>query len=547
MSSENRQSFLGGVTVMAVSTVFVKICGALYKIPLNNILGEQGVAHFMSAYNIYAFLLALATSGLPLALSKLVSEAGARGRKNQMRQCFRVAMTLFAVMGALGSAAMLLFTGPLAAWMNNTSAYWPIKALGPSVLCVSVMCAFRGFSQGRQNTVPTAASQFIESFVKLIAGLPLAWYLIRLGLGEEIGAAGAIVGVTAGTVLAMVYMFFDYRAHPLGEGTDAPQSFGTVARRLVALSIPIAIGQAGMSLLNLLDQKIIMGQLQELTRRQIAEGLLPAMTDLEIEGVSSSLYGQYTFSSTLFNLPSAFLPAVAVSLVPAVSAAVARNDRRTVRRVVNTSFRLVALLAVPAGVGLSVLAGPILNLLYPARPETAAAAAWHLRLLGIASIFVCIMLLTNSIMQAHGKVHWPIFTMLIGGAVKVLINYALVGSANIGIRGAPIGTLVCYALIAVMNLALVRRLLGKKPNYLRLFAGPVLASALMGLTAWAARGLLGRVLSGSYLLESLATLLAILAAAAVYLVLVWALRLVTGDDLRMAPHGEKLARWLHLS
>ena len=104
MSREKKQSFMGGVTVMAISTVFVKICGALYKIPLNNILGEEGVTHFMSAYNIYAFLLTLSTTGLPLALSKLISEAHATGRRTQMRRCFNTAMALFAAMGAAGTA-----------------------------------------------------------------------------------------------------------------------------------------------------------------------------------------------------------------------------------------------------------------------------------------------------------------------------------------------------------------------------------------------------------------------------------------------------------
>ena len=206
MSKERKQSFMGGVTVLAISTILVKICGALYKIPLGNILGEEGVTHFMSAYNIYSVLLTLSTAGLPLALSKLVSEANSLGRTNQVRRCFRAAMALFAGMGVLGSAAMLLFTEELAAWMNNSLAYWPIKVLGVSVICVSVMCAFRGYAQGRQNMVPTAVSQLIESVVKLFIGLPVAWYLIRLGFGVEIGAAGAIVGVTVSELVYAEYI-----------------------------------------------------------------------------------------------------------------------------------------------------------------------------------------------------------------------------------------------------------------------------------------------------------------------------------------------------
>ena len=235
-----------------------------------------------------------------------------------------------------------------------------------------------------------------------------------------------------------------------------------------------------------------------------------------------------------------------MSLVPAVTVAVTRKDHREVNKVVTTSFRLIAILAIPAGVGLSVLAGPILLLLYPARQETALAATYHLQLLGIASIFVCIMLLTNSIMQAHGKVNWPIITMLIGGAVKVGINYVLVGDPEINIKGAPIGTLICYGLIALINLALVSRLLEKKPNYPAIFAKPVIASAIMGAAAWASHGLLGKVLYGGYMKSSLCTMLSMGIAVVVYLILVITLGMITREDLRMVPHGAKLAKILHL-
>ena len=534
MSKEKKQSFMGGVTILAISTILVKICGALYKIPLNNILGEEGVTHFMSAYNIYTVLLTMSTAGLPLALSKLVSEADSTGRKNQMRRCFRAAMMLFVVIGAIGTIAMLFFTEQLAAWMNNSLAYWPIKALGVSVFCVSIMCAYRGYAQGRQNMVPTAVSQFIESFFKLLVGLPLAWWIIDQGFDLEIGAAGAIVGVSAGIILAMIYMVVNYARHrePRSICTDEPDSYGHIIKRLLWLGIPITIGQAGMSFLNMLDQKIVMGQLQSVL------GLA--------EERAAALYGQYTFGMTLFNLPASFLPAVAMSLIPAISVAVARKDHREVNRVVSTSFRLIAMLAIPAGVGLSVLAGPILRLLYPAQQATATAATYHLQILGITSIFVCIMLLTNSIMQAHDKVRIPIYTMVMGGIVKVVINYILVGDPDVNIKGAPIGTFVCYALIAVVNLILVWKLLQDKPNYLKIFLRPAIAAAAMGGVAWGVHGLAYRFIGGGYVREALCTFAAILAAVVVYLILVIAMRIITREDLAMIPHGDKLAQILHI-
>ena len=159
---------------------------------------------------------------------------------------------------------------------------------------------------------------------------------------------------------------------------------------------------------------------------------------------------------------------------------------------------------------------------------------------------MCVMLLTNSIMQAHGKVRLPIYTMLIGGAVKVAINYVLVGNPSVNIKGAPIGTVVCYALIAALNLCIVHGLLERKPNYAAIFLKPLLASAAMGGAAWAVHGLLSRTLSGGYAKESLCTLIAVGAAALVYLILVVALRMITREDLKLVPHGEALARLLHI-
>ncbi|MDE7245216.1 MAG: polysaccharide biosynthesis C-terminal domain-containing protein, partial [Oscillospiraceae bacterium] len=211
-----------------------------------------------------------------------------------------------------------------------------------------------------------------------------------------------------------------------------------------------------------------------------------------------------------------------------------------------TRPRRPAASAIPAGGGLAVRAGPTPQTRSPRKLQTAAAAAYHLRLLGIASIFVCIMLLTNSIMQAHGKVRLPIVTTILGGVVKVLVNYKLVGNPAINIKGAPIGTLACYGLIAFVNLGIVHHLLEEKPNYFFIFAKPVLASAVMGAAAWSSHGLLSGFLNGSYMMNSLCTLAAVGVAVLVYLILVIVLRMITREDLEMIPHGEKLAKLLRV-
>ena len=529
MAKEKKQSFLGGVATLTAAVAVVKVIGALYKIPLGNILGTEGMTHFNAAYKIYGFLLALSTAGLPLALSKLVAEARALGRYNQSRRLLRTALLLFVALGTAGTSLMLFWTEELAALMHNSLAYWPIKALSLSVVCVCVMSAFRGYTQGSQNMVPSATSQVIEALFKLIVGLALAWYLVEQGLGVEIGAAGAILGVTVSTVLAMLYMVVYYllRRRDTPRGEDVPMAYGVLLRRILSIGIPITLGASGMNLIMLIDQSLIMGRLQ-------------AVLGLS-EQAAAALNGEYEFGMTLFNLPAAFIPPVTMCLIPFVSSAVARRDHDRVTRLVGTSLRLTTLIAFPAGVGLSVLAGPILQLLYPAQRESAAAATYHLQILGIASIFVCLMLLTNAILQAHDRAHVPICTMLLGGVVKVVTNYILVGNPSINIKGAPIGTLVCYGLIALLNLVLVDRVLVKRPGYGQLFLKPLIATAAMGA---AARGSFSLLLPR--LGNSLAVILAIAAACLVYAALVLALRIITREDLEMVPHGEKLAKLLRI-
>ena len=529
MSKEKKQTFLGATATLGLAVIVVKIIGALYKIPLNNILGDEGVTYFNASYKIYSFLLSLSTAGLPVALSKLVAESRALGKYNQSRKLLRLALILFTAIGAVGTAVMFFFTADLAALMNNSLAYAPIKALSFSVVCVCMMSAFRGYTQGSENMVPSAISQVIEAVFKLVVGLALAWYLVDAGFGLDIGAAGAIMGVTISTVLALGYMIVSHLRHrgDTPASTDVPQRYRTLLKRLLAIGIPITIGASGMSLITLIDQSLIMGRLQDVL------GLT--------ERAAAALNGQYEFSMTLFNLPSSFIPPITMSLVPAVSAALTRRDHRRVGKLVNTSLRLTTLLAFPAGVGLSVLAGPILILLYPAQYDAAVAATYHLQILGLASVFVCIMLLTNAILQAHGRAKVPIITMLIGGAVKVAANFILVGNPDINIKGAPIGTLLCYALICLLNLICINRVLVSRPSYAQLFLKPLLATAGMAVVAKVSYDLLSAPLG-----NSLATLGAIALAAVVYVVLVMLLRIITREDLEMLPKGEKLAKFLHV-
>ena len=245
---------------------------------------------------------------------------------------------------------------------------------------------------------------------------------------------------------------------------------------------------------------------------------------------------------TLCALPASVMYPLSISLVPSISAAMVRNDPRQAGKNAAAALKLAMVAALPVGVGLSVLAGPILRLLYPAVPETAAAAAYHLRVLGIASVFVCLMIVTSGILQAYGRERIPVLTLLVGGGVKIAANYLLVTDPAISIRGAPIGTLLCYAVIALLNLVAIAVTVPNRPKIGSSALKLALTTAAMAATAYCAHGLLGKFVGGS-----LATALSILLAAAVYGILLFSLEVVRREEIRQLPKGEKLAKFLFKS
>ena len=508
-----KQNFMEGAAVLTLAVAATKVIGAVYKIPLGNLLDKDGMAHFYVAYNIYSLLLIVSTAGLPLALSRLVSRAEAMGRVNQRKRIFRVTAGVFFLLGVVCCGVMLLFAGPLAELLNDGQA-------APAI---------RGYTQGRGDMRPTAVSQIIESTGKLLVGLTAAWLLTRRAAAPNMCAAGAISGVTAGAAVSLLVLaVWLLRSHGGQKGADIPDSRREILRQVLEIGIPVTLGSVGMSLITLLDQALVLGTLQS------SLGLS--------EAAATSLYGEYTFGMTLFALPASFMYPLSISLVPSIGAAMAAGREEAAAKNAASALKLAMVLALPVGVGMSVLAGPILHLLYPAVPQTAEAAAFHLRILGLASVFVCLMIATAGILQAYGKERIPVVTLLIGGGVKIAANYLLVTDPAISIHGAPIGTLLCYAIIAGLNLAAIA---GTIPGRLRLggAAGKLLASTgAMAATAWCGYGFLSRHMGAGA-----ATLLAILAAAVVYIVLALALEVLRREEILQLPRGEKLAKFLYKS
>ena len=542
--TQKQNSFFGGAAILAAGILIVKLIGMFYKIPLINIIGEAGAADFNNAYNIYAVLLTVSTAGLPVAVSKLVSEANALDRRNQVRRTFRLALVLFLALGLVSFLVMFFRADALAGMMNDSKAAAGIRALAPAVVCVGCLAALRGYSQGHSNMAPTSVSQIIEALCKLVVGLGLAFWLVKQGKDPDVAAAGAITGVTVGTVVALAYMVLDFLLSHGREdirGTDRPDSAGSILANILKIAVPITLSSSMVGIVTVIDSSLVQGQLQ-------------SALDLT-EQASRTLYGNYSGALNIYNLPTSLMAAITASVIPAVSAALARRDRRGAARITGSALRITALLSFPMGVGLFVLGTPIIRLLFP--KLNVAVAGPLLSTLGIATPFVCMVLVCNSVLQAHGFINLPVIVMVLGGIVKIVNNYNLVGA--IGIAGAPVGNILCFGLALVLDLVVITRVIPNRPRLLPIFAKPAVASAVMGGAAWAVYGLLSRILSSEQVYQAGQTVravsrmgnaagifLAIAVAGVVYLVLVIALRAISRDDLALMPKGDKLARLLRL-
>lgn len=529
--SLKKQTFLQGAAVLALATAIVKLIGAVYKIPLQSVIGKAGYGYFGTAYSIYDVLLMISTTGLPVAMSRMISEAKTLDRHDQIRKIFRVALRVFLLLGILGTACMLFG----ARWLSNQiqqndRAWFAIFALAPAVLLVSIIAAFRGFFQGQSNMTPTSVSQVFEALCKLVFGLGMAMLLMQLtGGNETYGAGGAILGVTVGCGVSALYLGICYRRAakqlPTGGGSD---SSGTILKTLLSIAVPITIGSAGLQIINLVDSAVYMSRL-------VGAAAVPSPRADELKGI-------YEFCRTIFNLPGAFITPIVIAVIPAITEHLTMKNARGVRMVEGSAMRITGLIAMPCAMGLFCLSTPILELL--TSDYTAAdlqVGGVILALMGITVIFNSLILVTNAMMQAHGDVTTPVINMIVGGVIKVIVNFVLVGIPGLNIMGAAIGTLVCYFVIIVLNVAAMARKKTIDLHSLKGLLKPLLASVLMGAVAFGVNALLsGRISS------SISCLVSIAAAGVCYLILVVLLRVITYDDCQLLPKGEKIAKILRI-
>lgn len=514
--SKRKRSVLGGVAVLTVASLLVKVIGVFYKIPLTYLLGDEGMGYFNSAYTIYAWLYMISTAGLPIGVSILISEADAAGDKRRAYRVTLVASVLLLTLGTVTTAFMLGFSRRIATLLGSPDAAYCMIAIAPTLFFVCVSSLFRGYFQGYQCMLPTAVSQLLEAIGKLGLGLLFARMALRGGKPLPIVGAYAILGVTVGTAVSALYLVLRFlltrgrgRSGERQESSSALPGRGSILPRLIKIALPITVSASVMSLTGLID-------LGMMIRRLVSIGYTGAE--------ATALFGNYTtLVVPMFNLPSVLVTPIATGVIPAISRAVARGDAGEARSLSDWAFRYTAWIAVPAALGLCAFSRPILALLYPA--ESVLAAYRLLSYISPAVYFLCLLTVSNAVLQARGYASVPMIGMVFGGVLKTVIGYFLLGSPGIGIVGAPIGTVVCYLVAFAVNAIMM----GHKVHYLpgtkeTIFLPLCAALPAIGI-AWL---IYYRLFSGS----AAWTLICIGLAAGIYLCLSLWFGLVSPQEIR---------------
>jgi len=533
----HRKSFLRGAVILGAAGLVIKALGAVFRIPLANIIGDTGMGYYQTAYPVYVLLLTLSTAGIPVAISRMVAERHAMGSPYDAYRVFRVSFILLSAIGLLSFVILFFGAGPIVERLGNPGAKLAMMAVSPALLVVPMMAASRGFFQGTQDMKPTAASQVVEQLFRVIVGLSLAVFLVAKGLPAA--AAGASFGATAGAVAglgAILFIFLKKRKGIQDEISKNPERSDEKSSKILGqifiIAVPITVGAAIMPIMNTIDVAIVINRLADSGFSREA---------------ANSLYGQLTgMAGPLINFPQVLTQAISMSLVPAVAVAFRRQEMDDLRHNVELGLRSALILGLPSAFGLMALSEPIMLLLYPAQKASAINAAPSLFILAFGVIFLATVQTLTGVLQGIGKQMIPVRNLAVGALVKIILTYTLTGIPSINIRGAAIGTVAAYIVASTLNLLAVKKITGAKFLPGLTFGRPLAAATLMGIVVVLAyKGLhyafLATAVSSS-MANAMATLVAIVLGAALYLVLLFAFRAIKDEELVMLPGGVRLER-----
>ena len=516
------QSTYKGFAILSMATMAIKIISILYIPFLIHIIGDEGYGVYFATYQAYVFVFVIANAGIPVAISKLVSELVAVGNYKDAVKVFKIARLGLLILGTVMSILMIIFAMPIAMFFNSSQAYYAIIALAPCIIFTTVSSAYRGYFQGRSNMTPTAISQVIEQILNIIFSLLFAFYFMKYGITG--GVAGSTVGTTIGALVSAIILIYFYKNNR--DITVTNDLVGTkitryknkdLIKKIINYSVPITICVGMTYAGNFVDG-------HNTTSRLIVAGF--SGTDAKI------LYGYLGKYQQLINVPIAIITSLSMAILPAITAATARNDKKSIREKINYSFRICFTVAIPCAAGFAVLNEPIFKLLV-------LSGGSYLMMSGaIVLVLMAVVQIQSTILQSLNKMYLATIYIVIGIIFKIAINYYLIAQPKINILGAIYGSIVGFIIPLILNHISIKKTLGVKVSLMKHFIKPFISATFMGMVVYVVYTGIDFILSfinGGYFSNAVATIVAVVFGIYTYLFAMILTSGIRAKDFNMLP------------
>lgn len=549
--NKNKSNFLVQGSILAVSSIIVRIIGALYRIPLTRIIGNIGNDYYSTAFEIYNLLLLISSYSMPLAVSKLVSTRLAKGQRKNAYRVFRCALQLAVITGLIASIFTFIFAEFLTAKVFHTPlSYFALKALVPVLFFCAILGVLRGFFQGNGTMIPTAISQIAEQIINAVVSVGAAYILVSYGkkigavlgdskrYGAAYGAAGGTLGTGAGVLTALIIMFIIFllykpvlKRQMRRDRSTKTESYRSIYLILIMTVIPVVLSTTVYNISGILDQGIFKSPIMQASVNEETRSIM--------WGIFSGKY------RVLTNVPIAIASAVASSVTPGLSVALALGDKKDIRSKVETAIRFVMIVAFPCAIGMGVLAEPILNFLYRDKKEFIEIATRLLQSGSVVIIFTSLSTLSNGLLQGINRMKTPVINAVISLAIHLIALVIMLQVFNLQIYAVIYSNIIFAVSMCVLNGAGLRKFIGYKQELKRTFIIPCIASVLMGVFVFFTYQGIIKLFDNN----ALGVILSIFIGVLVYGIFLLVLKALKEDEIKRLPKGNTilaLSKKLHL-
>lgn len=523
MEKNTTKNLIKQGSILVASSLIVRIMGLLYRIPITNLWGDQGLGTYGDAYQVYSFFLVFACFSIPAMMSKMMGERLATGQYANAAKVFRCALIL---VGSIGLACMLVMWFGCD-WIaiklyNNPDAAEGIRYLGPTIWIVSLMSVVRGYFQGMNDMRPTAISEIIEGFLHAVFSVVLAFLMFSMGINWSV--TGGILGTGIGAIGGLIFLVLCYIRHQHHNDQykvslqSATESTKNIYVQMLKLMIPIVLASTIFSLKSMLDASLF-GKLM------LAKGYE--------QDVIVAMRGIYTGKFVvLINLPISIGDSLGTASVPSVAASRALGRYDELKERLCSVVKTVLIVSIPCAFGLAALGKPILKMLF-ASSYQGGELFW---VGSFAVVFYCINHVATGILQGLNKPQIPMRNAFIGVAITCVLNVLFVSVLDLNIYALALNTLIFSGLLMILNMRAAVRLCKVKVNFLRMALKPLLCGGFMGVACIVSYGFIQRVVASNLI----ATVVSVGVGAMVYFVLMININGITEADMENLPMGRYL-------